>query len=490
LFRFVVPVAIGLLGAWVGMLAWGRANVVIGPFHVQLASTFGPGRTQIALPPFGQLVADTHRAPLRLTATLENVDVPSLTNRLRTGSLEDLAADVQREGMQRAERFGLRLLAVATVTALGIALLVFRRNWRPIVAAVATAFVVVAGSEVAVWKTYQPSELLTPTFSGSLALAPKLIGPAQTALNRINDFRHDLEQVVGGAVRVYTSIQADPVPADQEIRVLHISDIHLSPLGISFAQQLARAFDVSAVIDTGDLTSFGTPVENLTLSAIHDFHRPYVFVRGNHDSIELQKALQKIQGAVVLDGAARRIGGLTVYGLGDPVFSPDRLAALADSRFAEAVRSVGTRILGDVATMPRPPDIVAVHDSRMAEAVAGYVPLVISGHFHKPGVSVVNGTLFLQVGSTGGAGANVFTQVGGVPLSAEILYFTKTSPPRLVAYDVVEQSPVSGSLTLRRHLVTQEFGQLVPSPPPSQEGPSQESPSQESPTELSPSPSG
>jgi len=92
LLRFVAPVAIGLLGAWVGMLAWGRANVVIGPFHVQLASTFGPGRTQIALPPFGQLVADTHRAPLRLTATLENVDVPSLTNRLRTGSLEDLAA--------------------------------------------------------------------------------------------------------------------------------------------------------------------------------------------------------------------------------------------------------------------------------------------------------------------------------------------------------------------------------------------------------------
>jgi len=84
----------------------------------------------------------------------------------------------------------------------------------------------------------------------------------------------------------------------------------------------------------------------------------------------------------------------------------------------------------------------------------------------------------------------VFTQVGGVPLSAEILYFTKTSPPRLVAYDVVEQSPVSGSLTLRRHLVTQEFGQLLPSPPPSLEGPSQESPSQESPTELSPSPSG
>jgi predicted MPP superfamily phosphohydrolase len=484
-------VAIGLLGAWVGMLAWGRTTVDIGPFHVQLASTFGPGKTQIALPPFGQLVADTHRAPLRLTATLENVDVPSLTDRLRAGTLEDLVADVQRQGVRRAIRFGVRLLAVATATALGMALLVYRRNWRPIVAAVSTALVVVAGSEVAAWKTYQPSELLTPTFSGSLALAPKLIGPAQTALGRIDDFRHDLAQVVGGAIRVYTSIQADPVPADQEIRVLHISDIHLSPLGISFAQQLAHAFDVNFVIDTGDLTSFGTPVENLTLSSIHDFHRPYVFVRGNHDSLALQKALEKTPGALVLDGSTKRVDGLSVYGLGDPVFSPDRISAVNDSHFAEAVRSVGPRILGDIAALPRPPDIVAVHDSPRAEAVAGYVPLVISGHFHKPGVSVIDGTLFLQVGSTGGAGANVFTQVGGVPLSAEILYFSKTDPPRLVAYDVIEQSPVSGSFTLRRHLVEQEFGQLVPSPSPSQIGPtpSEQSTTQESPTEPSPSPS-
>ncbi len=471
LLRYCVPVAIGLLGAWVGMLAWGRTSVEIGPFHVQLASTFGPGKTQIALPPFGQLVADTHRAPLRLTATLQNVDVPSLTGRLRTGSLEDLVADVQRQGMQRAIRFGVRLLAVATATALGMALLVFRRKWRAIVAAVCTAFVVTAGSEAAAWKTYRPSALLTPTFSGSLALAPRLIGPAESALGRIDDFRHDLGQIVGGAVRVYTSIQADPLASQDEIRVLHISDIHLSPLGISYAQQLARAFDVAFVLDTGDLTSFGTPVENLTLSSIHDFGRPYVFVRGNHDSVALQKALETTRGAVVLDGATRRIDGLTVYGLGDPVFSPDRISALNDARFAEAVRSVGTRILGDVVARPRPPDIVAVHDSRMAEAVAGHVPLVVSGHFHTPGVRVIDGTLFLQVGSTGGAGANVFTEVGGIPLSAEILYFAKGASPRLVAYDVVEQSPVTGSLTLRRHLVGQQFGELVPSPSPAREGP-------------------
>jgi hypothetical protein len=43
-----------------------------------------------------------------------------------------------------------------------------------------------------------------------------------------------------------------------------------------------------------------------------------------------------------------------------------------------------------------------------------------------------------------------------------------------VAYDLIEQSPVSGSLTVRRHLVSEDFGTLAPTPPsPSpSEGPS------------------
>ena len=75
----------------------------------------------------------------------------------------------------------------------------------------------------------------------------------------------------------------------------------------------------------------------------------------------------------------------------------------------------------------------------------------------------MDGTLFLRIGSTGGAGANVFTQTGGVPLSAEILHFQPGPSPVLVAYDVVTQSPETGSLTFERHLVQPE---PLPSPTP------------------------
>ena len=116
--------------------------------------------------------------------------------------------------------------------------------------------------------------------------------------------------------------------------------------------------------------------------------------------------------------------------------------------------------------MSGPPDVVAVHDDRMAEALAGRVPLVLSGHFHEEGERVDHGTLYLRAGSTGGSGFNVFTEPGGIPLSAEVLYFVRGPEPGLIAYDVIDQSPESGSLTVDRHVIEEDFGELVPSPPP------------------------
>jgi hypothetical protein len=115
----------------------------------------------------------------------------------------------------------------------------------------------------------------------------------------------------------------------------------------------------------------------------------------------------------------------------------------------------------------------------MASSVAGVVPLVISGHFHAASERDVGGTIFLRDGSTGGAGVHVFSRAGGIPLAAEILTFSRTSPPRLVAYDVVLQSPETGSLTITRHIVTAETpGDTVPpspTPTPSPVSPSRSS---------------
>jgi predicted phosphodiesterase len=464
--RLLAPIAVGIVGALAGMVLWAKSSVSMGPFQVLLTSRFGRGVTVIALPPFGKLTADTHVSPLRFTATLQAVRVTELAEAIRSKGTAALVDQVQADALHQVIPFALHLLLVSLAGAAILALLAFRLRWRPVVVAMLAAVVAVGGSETLSWRTYDPSALLTPSFSGSLALAPKLIGPARTAVDRIDDFRAELSRIVGGAARIYSQVQGVASPSGNEIAVLHISDIHDSPLGLSFARDVANAFDVDLVIDTGDLTSFGTALEGgLILSGVAAIQRPYVFVRGNHDSLSLQADLRRAPNATVLDGQSVTLEGLTIFGMGDPVFTPNKLAPIDDAEVAERVRAAGFPLLNRILAMPRAPDVVAVHDDRMAEAAAGYVPLVISGHFHQASARTIDQTLYLRVGSTGGAGANVFTQVGGVPLSAEVLYFSRESPQRLVAYDLIEQSPESGSLVVRRHLIEEEFGTLVPTPP-------------------------
>jgi hypothetical protein len=120
------------------------------------------------------------------------------------------------------------------------------------------------------------------------------------------------------------------------------------------------------------------------------------------------------------------------------------------------VAGAAEQLLADVSALPEPPDIVLVHDDRMAAGVAGLVPLVLAGHFHDNRDEVRDGTLFLRVGTTGGAGPTGFTVEGDVPFSAEVLYFRDDREGRmhLVAWDVVTQFPETGSLEIDRHLAS------------------------------------
>src|SRR6059036_285929 len=120
------------MGALSGMVLWGKSSVSMGPFQVLLTSRFGKGVTVIALPPFGRLTADTHRAPLRFTATLQSVRVSDLARIVRTGGTNALVDQVQTDALNQVVPFALRLLLVALAGALVLSVLVFRTRWRAI----------------------------------------------------------------------------------------------------------------------------------------------------------------------------------------------------------------------------------------------------------------------------------------------------------------------------------------------------------------------
>jgi predicted phosphodiesterase len=262
--------------------------------------------------------------------------------------LEQAVAEIEQDLLGYIPLFALRVLTVSLLGAVAFGFLAFRTDWRSSTIALVAAFVVVGGAQLLAWRTYSPAQLLSPSFSGPLALAPELIGPAETAVDRINNFRGELQRIVAGVGRVFAGTQSGPVADPDELRVLHISDIHLSPLGLDFARHLAESFEVHIIVDTGDLTSFGSPAEDVIASFVPRFGRPYVFVRGNHDSSAFQKAMEEAPNAIVLDGATTEIQELGFYGVGDTFFTPDRRSLPSEKERQQEINGANDRIISDL----------------------------------------------------------------------------------------------------------------------------------------------
>jgi predicted phosphodiesterase len=474
--QIVGPVLIGIAGAAIALQAFAKTTVDAGPFQVQLEADFGQSVTDISLPPLGRLRADTHDAPLHLRASLKEVNVEQLQEGLRRG-IDSVAAEVERNTFAAAGRFAGLVVLVGVAGAAALGLIAFRNRWISVLRATVAGLLAVVLSVGLTAMSFDASAFQAPSYTGSLRLVPQLFGPVQGAIERVGYFRDELRRVVAGAARAYAAVESNPLGRGDEIRVLHISDIHLSTLGFGFAQELARSFDVDFVIDTGDTTSFGAPNEEFILPEITRFKLPYVWIRGNHDSAAFEDAVARLDGTVVLDGGTAKVDGFTIYGLGHPYFNQQRGTPVGDGDVVALVEAAAVHVAADVAALPEPPDIVLVHDDRMAAGVAGKVPLVLSGHFHNNRDEVIDGTLFLRVGSTGGASPTGFTAEGGVPFSAEVLYFRADGDGgmQLVAWDVVTQFPETGSLEIARHLAS-DVG-VSPSPSITSPSPSPATPS-------------
>ena len=453
--RVVGPILIGVAGAAIALQAFAKTTMDAGPFRVQIEADFGRSVTDISLPPLGTLRADTHDAPLHLRASLKEVDVEALQEGLRRG-IDSVAAEVERNTYDAVGRFAGWVVLVGVAGAAALGLIAFRNQWLFVLRATLAGLLAVVLSVGFTAIGFNASAFQAPSYTGSLRLVPQLFGPVQGAIERVGYFRDELRRVVAGAARAYAAVESNPLGRGDEIRVLHISDIHLSTLGFGFAQELAKSFDVDFVIDTGDTTSFGEPNEEFILPEITRFDLPYVWVRGNHDSAAFQDEVAGLPDTVVLDGDTEDVDNFMIYGLGHPYFNEQRGTPVGDEDVVALVEAAAERVTADVGALAEPPDIVLVHDDRMAAGLAGKVPLVLSGHFHNNRDEVVDGTLFLRVGSTGGATPTGFTAEGDVPFSAEVLYFRgdEDGGIQLVAWDLVTQFPETGSLQIARHLAS------------------------------------
>ena len=462
----VEVIAIGVLGAVLGLLVAGTVSIPVGPFEtdMELRPTVGGG-TSVAVPPLGALQLDTHGGPvhlgLRVTQLRDDAARSIVADPTRLAGLGDEVNSDVRAGLVD---LGLRTLLVTLVGAAALGGLVFRRQWRRVLASAGTGLGVLAVAGAWTGVTFDRQALAEPRFTGILALAPTVVGDVRTLVSRFDDYSLQLGRLVSNVSELYTATSQLPTftAADDTIRVLHVSDLHLNPAAFDVIRSVVAQFQVDVVVDTGDLTDFGSVAEAAYVREIASIPAPYVYVRGNHDSRATQAVLAELPNAVALDGPeVVEVAGVRFLGQGDPRFTPDKTTRDDDAP-TEVVLAVGRQLVGAIARAAEPPDIVAVHDPISAEPLRGVTPLVLAGHKHRPDDSTEDGTRLLVQGSTGGAGLRALEGEEPTPITLSVLYLDRETR-RLQAYDAI----TLGGLGTNDARISRSIVEPEPAPTPS-----------------------
>ncbi|GAB3361261.1 metallophosphoesterase [Modestobacter lapidis] len=450
--RWVVRVLVATAGAVLGVVLFAHVEAPIGPFDATVSFRPTGGGAQLEIPPLGALAVDAYDGPLRLDVQLRRVDeVRALTLANDPARLDSIVDTVSADLRAAVERLAWTTGAAALGGAALTSLVVLRRRREPLIALGLSAALVTgtAGLGAATWR---PEALSQPTYTGLLVNATSLIGSAEDIVARFDAYRASLEDLVVNVSNLYAAVSALPVPAGSAdtVTLLHVSDLHLAPSGFDLMTEIVEQFAVDAVLDTGDITDWGSVPENQMLSAVGDLGVPYVYIRGNHDSAVTAAAVAAQPNTTVLDDSSVTVAGITVAGAADPRFTPDK----DSSEAAESLEANGEELADLAAALPEPPDIAMVHDPKAAPPLDGVVPLVLAGHTHDRDVSVLDdGTRLMVQGSTGGAGLRGLQGEDPTPLTATLLYVDRATG-ELTAYDEITLGGLGQSeVTIERSYV-------------------------------------
>jgi predicted phosphodiesterase len=453
-----------------------RQEVTVGPARVRLeAAAALTGSSRLAAPPFGSVSARTHQGPLAFRATVDDVDVKRL-GRLLEGSpgpsgpggprfaeLEATLGPLEDQARRAATGFLLRIAVLGLAGGLaGVLLFRHRTRQRLLRCGLGglTATVLLLGPALA---TYDITAFREPRYDGALEYAPALIGDVRTGLDRLRTLREEMVRIGHNLDRAYAAL-ASPVgevDGNGTVRVLHVSDLHLNPAGFDLAERLADQFDVAAVVDTGDMGTWGLPTEPQVAANVGRFDVPYLFVKGNHDDEDMVEAVARNDNARVLDGAGTEVAGIRFFGVADPTFTPGEGYRVEEFEELKEERSVGVADAIDRQALR--PDVLLVHDGRLAAYARGHVATVLEGHLHRFGTEVVNGTRTLQAGTTGAAGPDNFRAEDPPPAGAQVIYFDPGTR-RPVAVDRITVRLPGSSFSVERVLLPEAATPFAPNP--------------------------
>lgn len=421
-----------------------RGSAHVGPVSLSLSAAPAlRGSTLVDIPPFGDVEAKTHVAPVRLVARVERVDFEGVSAALETdvagivgfdpaeAPVRDIAGIVWRMGI---------LGVLAAMSTAGLVAFALRRDVRLAFVAAMTCATLVAGALGVTAQSWDVRAFREPTLTGSLTRLPWLADVFTLRVARIEQLRTQAAKVARDVAGYYADersiVSGGSLPGTY--RVLHVTDLHLDAVGAELARSLARSYEASLVIDTGDAPILGARLESGVLASVMAAGTPRVYIPGNHDSPESIRLIADIPGTTVLTSGTIEVDGLRILAVPDPISRGFGIEPDAEAVEAATLRAVESYDAGLRSGEPTA-DIVAIHNPAMERPFIGRAQVILSGHTHSGRMYVSGGTVRLNSGTLGGMPYSPQTS-GRAPLphSASVLYFSVESPRTLIAVDRIE----------------------------------------------------
>ena len=444
--------------AVIGMLACisllGSFTTTIEALQVELGLTiFDRGYTQLEIPPLGFVRARTHFPPLMLKVRLININLQKVQQLLEEVSNDDYVVFLQKTIKDKVVIFIFRLLIIAFIGGFAGPFFFGERSRKRLLIAGLIGLFVLGAMLTVSYVTYKPLAFVNPEFEGILEAAPWMFSLLEEAFLNVQTLGEQLELVADSINSLYAQIERlEPLGAveDGELKVAHVSDLHNNTAGMDFLAQVIDAFGVQLVIDTGDITDFGTEIETNIAARIEDFDVPYIFVPGNHDSPDVIERLQRFAQVTVLTEGQTEILGLRIAGIADPSSQGNSMVVAAESVLDLYAR----RLQKVIAESEKLPHVVAVHHPRIAASFLNQVPVILTGHTHQYSISGENNSVMINAGTTGAAGIRGLQTGKETPYSLVLLHFGYREEGELYlkAADTIHVNQISSSFLLERRL--------------------------------------
>lgn len=393
--------------------------------------------TVFDFPPVGRIRASTHKSPLDINLTLDAIHQERLKAIIENiKSKDELISLLKEKGNVVVQLFMIRLAVIAILGGIaGASLIKFDR--QSILIGTIMGIIIVLILTTMTYYTYDLSKFNDPNYEGMLEAAPWMIGMIQKGLDSIDQLGEEMELIASNMAELFSKVDTlRPLSrVTGDLKVLHITDIHNNPVALPFVEEIVDSFGVDLIIDTGDITDYGTPLEGELLKRIDDLKVPYIFIAGNHDSPDIVESMREFENVIVLQADVINIKGLVIAGVEDPAAKSNQIKPLEEEDMAEYKEGLEEL----VARLKVTPDIVITHNFKLGKGLLGEIPLLLHGHDHVFKIYDMKGTTIIDAGTTGASGIRGLQSEEGIPYSVALLHYnSSTEEPEKWSLDVVD----------------------------------------------------